>query len=94
MENFKSFITEQKNESYRVVVISNELGEKAITAKRMREEADKLKYPNYVVPMDGTYTVFNDGLELYINKMMIKGLKYTRMIQLYLCVAPQKETVI
>ena len=62
LENFKSFITEQKNESYRVVVISNELGEKAITAKRMREEADKLKYPNYVVPMDGTYTVFNDGV--------------------------------
>ena len=62
MENFKSFITEQNNDSYRVVVISNELGEKAITAKRMQEEADKLKYPNYVVPMDGTYTVFNDGV--------------------------------
>ena len=62
LENFKSFITEQKSESYRVVVISNELGEKAITAKRMQEEADKLKYPNYVVPMDGTYTVFNDGV--------------------------------
>ena len=62
LENFKSFITEQNNDSYRVVVISNELGEKAITAKRMQEEADKLKYPNYVVPMDGTYTVFNDGV--------------------------------
>ena len=34
MENYKSFITEQKDEKYKVVVISNELGDKAITAER------------------------------------------------------------
>ena len=62
MENFKSFITEEKHENYRVVVISNELGDKAITAKRMEEEAVKLEYPYYIVPMDGTYTVLNDGV--------------------------------
>jgi len=33
MDKFRSFVTEEKQESYRVVVISNELGDKAITAK-------------------------------------------------------------
>ena len=62
LENFKSFISEEKHENYRVVVISNELGDKAITAKRMEEEANKLEYPYYIAPMDGTYTVINDGV--------------------------------
>ena len=62
MENFKSFITEAKDEKYRIVVISAEYGEKAITAKRMKEEADKLKYPIYIVPMDGTYIKFKEGI--------------------------------
>jgi len=55
MENFKSFITEEKDEKYKVVVISNELGDKAITAERMESEARELNYPSYIVPMDGTY---------------------------------------
>ena len=62
MENFKSFITEQKNEKYRVLVISAEKGDKAITAKRMQEEATKLGYPIYVAGMDGTYTKFENGV--------------------------------
>ena len=61
MDNFKSFITEDKHENYRVVVISNELGDKAITAERIEEEAKKLNYPHYIVPMDGTYTIFENG---------------------------------
>ena len=62
MEKFKSFITEAKEDRYRIVVISAELGEKAITAKRMKEESDKLNYPIYVAPMDGTYTKFENGV--------------------------------
>ena len=62
MEKFKSFITEQKNEKYRVLVISAEKGDKAITAKRMQEEATKLGYPIYVAGMDGTYTKFENGV--------------------------------
>jgi ribosomal protein S6--L-glutamate ligase len=61
MDKFRSYVTEEKQESYRVVVISNELGDKAITAKRMEQEAKNLKYPFYVVPMDGTYTVYDNG---------------------------------
>jgi len=62
MEKFKSFITEQKDEKYRILVISAEKGDKAITAKRMEEEATKLGYPIYVAGMDGTYTKFENGI--------------------------------
>jgi len=62
MEKFKSFITEAKDEKYRVLVISTEKGDKAITAKRMEEEATKLGYPIYVAGMDGTYTKFENGI--------------------------------
>ena len=61
MDKFRSYVTEENQESYRVVVISNELGDKAITAKRMEQEAKKLKYPYYVAPFDGTYTVYDEG---------------------------------
>jgi len=62
MENFKSFITEEKEEKYKVVVISAEHGEKAITAERMKAEATELNFPHYIAPMDGTYTKFENGI--------------------------------
>jgi ribosomal protein S6--L-glutamate ligase len=62
MEQFKSFITEEKNSDYRIVVLSAEKGEKAITAKRMKAEADELGYPIYVASMDGTYTKFENNV--------------------------------
>ena len=62
MEKFKSFITEEENESYRVVVLSAEHGEKAITAKRMEVEAKKLNFPHYITVMDGAYTKFENGV--------------------------------
>ena len=83
MEQFKSFITEQKDEKYRVLVISAEKGDKAITAKRMEEEANKLGYPIYVAGMDGTYTKFENnirtvhksdddkGFEIHINDTVV-----------------------
>ena len=61
MEKFKSFITEEKDEDYRIVVLSVEYGDNAITAKRIKEEADKLKLPNYVVNIDGTHISYDDG---------------------------------
>ena len=75
MEKFKSFITEAKEEKYKVVVISAEQGEKAVTAKRMKEEADKLNYPVYVVPMDGTYTKFENGVRTIHEADDDKGFK-------------------
>ena len=61
MEKFKSFITEEKNEDYRIVVLSVEHGDNAITAKRIKEEADKLKLPHYIVSIEGTHISYNDG---------------------------------
>ena len=61
MEKFKSFITEEKNEDYRIVVLSVEHGDNAITAKRIKEEADKLKLPHYIVNIDGTHILYNEG---------------------------------
>ena len=61
MEKFKSFITEEKNEDYRIVVLSVEHGDNAITAKRIKEEADKLKLPHYIVGIDGTHISYNNG---------------------------------
>ena len=49
MEQFKSFITEEKTEDYKVVILSVEHGDKAITAKRMKEEANKLGLSHYIV---------------------------------------------
>ena len=42
MEQFKSFITEEKNSDYRIVVLSVEHGDKSITSKRIKAEADEL----------------------------------------------------
>ena len=61
MEKFKSFITEEKNEDYRIVVLSVEHGDNAITAKRIKEEADKLKLPYYIIQMDGANVLYNNG---------------------------------
>ena len=61
MENFKSFITEEKEEKYKVVVISANSDEKGVTTKRLEAEAKELNYLNYVVLMDGAYTHFENG---------------------------------
>ena len=39
MEQFKSFITEEIEDNYRIVVLSVEHGDKSITSKRIKEEA-------------------------------------------------------
>ena len=57
MDKFRSYVTEEKQESYRVVVLSND----STTAQRIEEEATKLKYPNYIAPFEGTYTVYDGG---------------------------------
>ena len=61
MERFNKFISEQKTENYRVVILSVEHGDKAITAKRMKEEASNLELPHYVIGMDGSHIEFNNG---------------------------------
>ena len=60
MEKFKSFITEEKSEKYRVLVISTEHGSKAKTAERLEDEAKKLGIEYYIVKMNGTYIKYDN----------------------------------
>jgi ribosomal protein S6--L-glutamate ligase len=61
MEQFKSFITEEKDSDYRILVLSVEHGDKSITSKRIKEEADKLNLPNYVAQINGSYIKYDNG---------------------------------
>jgi ribosomal protein S6--L-glutamate ligase len=61
MEQFKSFITEEKDSDYRILVLSVEHGDKSITSKRIKEEANKLNLPNYVAQIDGSYIKYDNG---------------------------------
>ena len=60
MEKFKSFITEEKSEKYRVLVISTEHGSKAKTAERLEDEAKKLGIEYYTVKMNGSYIKYDN----------------------------------
>jgi|TARA_R110000822_G_scaffold63380_7_gene155728 RimK family alpha-L-glutamate ligase len=62
MENFKSFITEQKNEDYKIVVLSVEHSDKSITSKRIKEEADKMGLLSYIIGINGSRIEFNNGV--------------------------------
>jgi ribosomal protein S6--L-glutamate ligase len=61
MEQFKSFIKEEKDSDYRIVVLSVEHGDKSITSKRIKEEADKLNLPNYIIQISGSYIKYDNG---------------------------------
>ena len=65
MEKFKSFITEAKQEDYRVVVLSAEHGDKAITSKRIKEESDKLGLANYVISLDGANLSYDKTYKIH-----------------------------
>jgi len=56
IKQFGSFLQEAKDsEKYKLLLISTEMGDKAITAERMEEEAEKLGYDHYITKMEGTF---------------------------------------
>ena len=61
METFGSFISEAKDEKYRVVILTVEHGNKSITAKKLSKEATKLGLENIIVQFDGATLRYNDG---------------------------------
>jgi ribosomal protein S6--L-glutamate ligase len=74
---FKEFISEAKEDKkfLRLLIITDE-PEKAKefhTADRLREECDKLKYPNYLFKLTGGYTTYKDGVRRFHNKDDKKG---------------------
>ena len=65
MEKFKSFITEAKEEDYRVVVLSVEHNDSSTTSKRIKEESDKLGLANYVISLDGANLSYDKTYKIH-----------------------------
>ena len=70
MEKFKSFITEQKSEKYRILVISAEgafskKDKLYHTAQRVIDEAKKLGHEVYVIKVEGAYIQYDNGYKIY-----------------------------
>ena len=72
MEAFKSFISEAKDEKYRVVILTVEHGDKSITAKKLSKEATKLGLENTIVQFNGATLRYDDGNH-FIHGMNDKG---------------------
>ena len=74
---FREFISEAKDEKkfLRLLIITDEPEEAKTfhTADRLREECDKLKYPNYLFKLTGGYTTYQDGVRRFHNKDDKKG---------------------
>ncbi len=67
MENFKSFIAEEKHENYRIVVISAEPDNNKLfhTAQRVTDEAKKSGHEVYVVKVEGAIISYDGGYKIY-----------------------------
>jgi len=67
MEQFKSFITEQKDEKYKVVVISAEPDNNKLfhTAQRIVDEAKKSGHEVYVVKVEGAIITYDNGYKIF-----------------------------
>ena len=65
MEKFKSFITEAKQEDYRVVVLSVENNDNSTTAKSIKKESDKLGLANYVISLDGANLSYDKTYKIH-----------------------------
>ena len=63
MEKFKSFITEAKEDKYRILVISAEPEKKKLfhTAQRINDEAKKAGHKVYVVKVEGAIMSYDNG---------------------------------
>ena len=74
METFKSFLSEQKSEKYRILVISAEPTKQKMfhTAQRVTDEANKLGHDVYVVRVEGAFIDYDNGYKIY-NKDDDKG---------------------
>ena len=76
MEQFKSFITEQKDDKYRILVVSSgalrspkkKVAPKFHTAKRFEEEAKKAGHEIYILQVETAYITFENGIYKIYNK--------------------------
>ena len=74
---FKEYISEEKGDKkfLRLLIITDEPEEAKTfhTADRLKEECDKLKFPNYLYKLTGGYTTYEDGVRKFHNKDDNKG---------------------
>ena len=76
MENFKSFITEAKEDKYRILVISSGALQSPNTkktpiyhtAKRFQKEAEKIGHEVYVLQVETAYITFENSIYKIFNK--------------------------
>ena len=62
MEKFKSFIAEEKDEPYNVLIVSHDDPEDPnVTGKRIEEECKKMDMVSYMLELDGGYITTNDS---------------------------------
>ena len=75
MEKFVDFITEAKEDKYRILVISAEPEKQKLfhTAQRITDEAEKLGHDVYVVKVEGAIITFEDGVYTIQNTDDDKG---------------------
>ena len=94
MENFKSFISEEKHENYRILVVSSgalrssEAARRVLakkgkvpifhTAKRFEEEAKKAGHEIYILQVETAYITFEDGIYKIYNKDDKDGFEINR----------------
>ena len=83
VSKFKDYITEAKEGKpfLRLLIITDEPEEAKTfhTADRLREECDKLGYPNYLFKLTGGYTTYEDGIRKFHNKDDKKGFEVGAM---------------
>jgi ribosomal protein S6--L-glutamate ligase len=69
LENFKSFITEAKEDKYRILVISSETapGKKPLhrTARRFVDEAKRAGHDIYIVQVEGAIITYDNGYKIF-----------------------------
>ena len=81
VSKFRDYITEAKKDFLRLLIITDEPEEAKTfhTADRLREECDKLGYPNYLFKLTGGYTTYEDGIRKFHNKDDKKGFEVGAM---------------
>ena len=79
---FNEYITEESEvKKFRLLIITDEPEEAKTfhTADRLREECDKLGYPNYLFKLTGGYTTYENGIRKFHNKDDKKGFEVGAM---------------
>ena len=73
-------------------MLSVEHGDKSITSKRIKEEADKLNLPNYVVQIDGSYIKYDNGKHTIYSIDDDKGFELDSSTVVFIRGTPTKDS--